>query len=163
MRNARLIVALFTVLAVIPISANVYASSGEDHIVPITGRQVDIGGPSGSSVTVDIGSNLTLRTSNNLSARRTSLTASNSSASSGSLTARAQYRTGTITFTWHNDVTRTIPRGNGATGNSHLFNNTQTWRLQLARANNNQSVTGTGRLKILKYVKPYYQPSIKLW
>jgi len=146
MRNARLIVALFTVLAVIPIGANVYASSGEDYIVPVTGRQDDIGGPSGPSVTIDIGSNHTTRNSTNLSARRTHLFATNSSGSSGSLVARAQYRTGTITFTWHNDVTRTIPRGNGATGNSHLFSNTQTWRLQLARANSSQSVTGSGRL-----------------
>lgn len=146
MRYARLIVALFTVLAVVPIGANVYASSGEDYIVPVTGRQVDIGGPGGPSVTVDIGSNHTSRNSSNLSARRTNLNATNSSASSGSLAARAQYRTGTITTSWHTDVSRTIPAGRSAFGNSHLFNSIHTWRLQLARVNSNQSVTGSGRL-----------------
>lgn len=100
-----------------------------------------------SSQSVDLTSNETSKNSPNLNATSVRISAENSSGSAGRLSARAQYRTGSILPTWHNDVSRTVAIGNSISNvNSYRFQNSHPWRLQLARENNNLRVTASGRI-----------------
>jgi len=100
-----------------------------------------------SSQSVDLTSNVTSKSSSNLDATSVRMSAENSSGSAGRLSARVQYRTGSIFTKWHNDVSRTVAIGNSISNiNSYRFQNSHPWRLQLARANDNLRVTASGRI-----------------
>jgi|GEM_PF-6925703 len=100
-----------------------------------------------SSQSVDLTSNETSKNSSNINATSVRMSAENSSGSAGRLSARVQYRTGSIISSWHNDVSRTVAIGNSISNvNSNRFLDSYPWRLQLARESNNLRVTASGRI-----------------
>ena len=85
--------------------------------------------------------------------RSVTLRAQNSSNSNIAMTARAQFRTGTVIFTWNNDVGRTVARGaNTGDVNATAFasGSERRWRARIEVPTSDQSftarVTATARV-----------------